>query len=374
MVQCYQRALRRYIKQGSAVRGHAALRVGRQAVAMGLETLDMALIHEQALVSQVLSMGASAARDEVVKRSRMFFAEAIVPLEETHRLALEANAHLGRLNAGLGRHTRALVVSNRKLREEIIRREVVEDELRRSEQNTKRLLKHSRSLQQQLRCLSRRVLSVQEEERKRISRELHDVVAQMLTGINVRLAGLKKESAVCSKGLNRQISRAQRLIEKSVSDVHRFARELRPAVLDDLGLIPALHALMKTFGKENGIHVSLTAFAGLEGLNIGKRVALYRVAHEALTNVARHAKAGRVNVVIRKTQNAVCMDITDNGVGFDVERTARVDRCQRLGLLGMRERVEMFGGKLTIESAPRKGTSVRVQIPCSAGAERNLRS
>lgn len=222
MVQCYQRALRRYIKQGSAARGHAALRVGRQAVAMGLETLDMALIHEQALVSQVLSMGASAARDEVVKRSRMFFAEAIVPLEETHRLALQANVHLGRLNAGLARRTRDLVVSNRKLREEIIRRETIEEALRQSEQNTKRLLKHSRSLQQELRCLSRRVLSVQEEERKRISRELHDVVAQMLTGINVRLAGLKKESAVCSKGLNRQISRAQRLIEKSVSDVHRL--------------------------------------------------------------------------------------------------------------------------------------------------------
>lgn len=369
MAKRYQSALRRYVAQGHAATGHAALNLGRQAVAMGLETLDLALIHEQALVVQVLSMEPSPARDEVVSRSRMFFAEAIVPLEETHRLALEANVHLSRLNVGLSRRTQDLVVSNRRLKKEIRRREMAEETLRKSEQNTQRLLERSRLLHEELRCLSRRVLLVQEEERKRISRELHDVIAQMLTGINVRLATLKMASAQNSSGMSRQISRTQRLIEKSVDNVHRFARELRPAVLDDLGLIPALHAFLKSYGKDKGIHVSLTACAEVEALSAAKRVALYRVAHEALTNVARHARAERVKVTIRKLPTFVCMDISDNGRGFDVEHALMTTRCRRLGLLGMRERVEMLGGKFAVESAPGKGTTVHAQIPFSSGTK-----
>ena len=138
------------------------------------------------------------------------------------------------------------------------------------------MLEQSDHLQEQLRRLSRQILSAQEEERKKISRELHDVIAQTLTGINVRLATLKKEAAVNTKGLDRNIARTQRLVEKSVNIVHRFARELRPAVLDDLGLIPALHSFMKSFREQTGIQVSLTAFAGVEQVT-------RRQAHRALS-------------------------------------------------------------------------------------------
>ncbi len=115
------------------------------------------------------------------------------------------------------------------------------------------MLEQSDHLQEQLRRLSRQILSAQEDERKKISRELHDVIAQTLTGINVRLATLKKEAALNTKGLDRNIARTQRLVEKSVDIVHQFARELRPAVLDDLGLIPALHSFVKIFSKRTGI-------------------------------------------------------------------------------------------------------------------------
>jgi len=363
----YKQALRRYLAQGPGASLQPALRLGCQAVVLGLETLDLVLIHEQAVLAQALPLDSPDIRDRIIRRAGMFFAEAILPLEETHRTVMEANAHLSRLNQRLSQRTQDLSASNRQLKKEIGRRQVVEETLRQSEQHSVRLLAQSRRLQSQLRLLSRRVLLVQEEERKRISRELHDVIAQMLTGINVRLATLKMETTTDNKSLSRKIARTQRLVEKSVDIVHRFARELRPAVLDDLGLIPALHSFMKRFTKETGVRVGLSAFAGVEALGSAKRTVFYRVAQEALANVARHAQASRVDVGIRKVSNAVHMQIKDNGKSFDVEQIWHARKSQRLGLLGMRERVEMVGGKFSVESAPGKGTAINVQIPFNKG-------
>jgi signal transduction histidine kinase len=371
LARAYQEALSRYLKKGKAASLQPALRLGRRAVALGLETLDIAMIHEQAMIVQSLPIYSFAARDRLIRRAGDFFAEAILPMEETHRTALDSNVHLGRLNQALSKRTRDLTASNRQLKNEISRRQVVEETLRQSDRNTSRLLEQSRLLQEQLRLLSRRILSTQEEERKRISRELHDVIAQMLTGINVRLSALKKEATVTTRGLSEKISRTQRLVERSVDIVHRFARELRPAMLDHLGLIPALHSFMKSFSKETGIRVSLTAFAGLEQLSSVKRTAIFRVVQEALANVVRHSHADRVTVSIRRIPNAVCMQVKDNGKSFDVERVWRAGKSQHLGLLGMRERVEMFGGKFTIQSAPGQGTTIHAQIPFKNGAREN---
>ena len=369
----YEEALRRYLKQGAAASLQSAVRLGRRAVALGLETLDFALIHELALIAQVLPVDAPTARDRIIKRAGLFFAEAITPMEEGHRVALEANVHLSRINQALSLRTLDLANSNRQLKKEISRRKVVEETLRQSEQESIRLLEQSRLFQEQLRHLSRRILLVQEEERKRISRELHDVVAQLLTGINVRLATLKTEATANTKGLGQKISRTQRLVEKSVDIVHRFARELRPAVLDDLGLIPALHSFLKSFSEETGVRSSLTAFAGLEELSNAKRTVLYRVAQEALTNVARHAHASRVEVCVQKLPDAVRMRIKDDGKSFEVEKMWQARKSQRLGLLGMRERVEMVGGTFLIESAPGKGTAVITQIPFTSGSKEHTR-
>src|ERR1019366_3119313 len=140
------------------------------------------------------------------------------------------------------------------------RRQTVEKVLQKSEQDQRQMLKQSRQMQQQLRHVSHHILNAQEEERKRISRELHDEIAQALVGINVHLATLTREVAGDPEGLDQKIARTQRLVEKSVELVHQFARELRPMALDDLGLIPALHAFMKEFTKRTGIHVHFTTF------------------------------------------------------------------------------------------------------------------
>jgi signal transduction histidine kinase len=227
------------------------------------------------------------------------------------------------------------------------------------------LLAQSRQMQEQLRLLSRQLLSAQEEERKMISRELHDQIAQTLTGINIRLAALKAESTVNTKGLQNKISSTQRLVEKSVDIVHRFARELRPAALDDLGLIPALHAFMKEFTKRTGIHIHFTTFTSdrIKQLNNATRTMFYRVAQEALTNVARHAQASLVEVNFEKLPNVLRLKIKDNGKSFQAQRVLHSKRNTRLGLIGMRERLEMVNGTFVIESSPGKGTTIIAQIP-----------
>ncbi len=274
---------------------------------------------------------------------------------------------MSRLNHVLSRRTLELVVSNRNLKKEISRRMVVERTLRQSEQHTRQLLEQSRKLQEQLRHLSRRILSAQEEERKRISRELHDVIAQVLAGINVRLAGLKTDAMVNARGLTRNIARTQMMVEKSVDIVHRFAYDLRPAVLDHLGLIPARHSFVKSFAQETGVRVQLTVFAAVEKLSSDKRTVIYRVVHEALTNVGRHAHASHVEVRIQRLPRAVSMRIKDNGQAFDAEKILHSVKNKRMGLLGMRERVEMVGGDFSVVSAPGQGTVIKARIPFRYG-------
>lgn len=136
----YQAALRRYLKQGQAASLKSAMRLGRQAVDLGLETLDLALVHEQALIAQMPLAGTTTVRRQMIKKARKFFAESIVAMEETHRAAMEANTNLSRLNRGLSRRTLDLATSNRQLKNEIARRQVVEETLRKSELNSRRLL------------------------------------------------------------------------------------------------------------------------------------------------------------------------------------------------------------------------------------------
>jgi signal transduction histidine kinase len=261
------------------------------------------------------------------------------------------------------RRLAVLTASNRKMEKEIAQRLLVEKTLQKSKQDQGRLLEQSRNMQDRLRNLSRQVIQAQEEERKRISRELHDVIAQTLSGINIRLAMLKKQAGVNNKGFERNISRTQRLVVESVHSVQQFARELRPAVLDDLGLIPALHSFLKSFTERTGVLTHLKAPPSVEQLNTAQRTVLFRVAQEALTNVSRHAKASRVEVTLQKLPEAIRIQIKDNGKSFQVQQVLMARGAKRLGLLGMRERLEMVGGSFEIQSAPGQGTAVTAQIP-----------
>jgi signal transduction histidine kinase len=366
----YRAALRKHLKRNRPAGLRPAKALGCRAISAGLETLDLARIHQQALIELVLPNRSPGARGAMIRRAGTFFAEAITPIERTHRVAEENNVRMDRLNERLHRRSAELAASNGQLKREIAQRKLAEEALKKSERHYGQLLERSGQMQEQLRRLSRQLLSAQEEERKKISRELHDVIAQTLTTINVRLAALKKEAALNTKGLERSIARTQQLVEHSVDIVHRFARELRPTVLDDLGLIPALHTYMKSFKEQTGIHVSLSAFAELEQVNGDKRTVLYRVAQEALTNVARHAQASHAEVRIQRLNGAVCMKIKDNGRGFQEARVLRAQTGNRLGLLGMKERLEMVGGDFAVTSAPGKGTTVLAQIPLIDGKSR----
>ena len=260
----YQAALLAFLKQGSEARLQPARGMGRQALAAGLQTLDLAKLHEQVLINRALPGCPAGKRKKAIRLAGIFFTEAITPIEEIHRGAHESAIHLNQIVEMLSQRTVELAATNLELEREIIQRKVVETALKKSEHHYSQLLEQSDRLQEQLRQLSRQVLSAQEDERKNISRELHDVIAQTLTSINLRLAALAREAANNTKGLDRNIASPQRLVEKSVDIIHRFARELRPAVLDDLGLIPALHSFMKNFAARAGVRSRLTAFAGVE--------------------------------------------------------------------------------------------------------------
>jgi len=256
-----------------------------------------------------------------------------------------------------------MAASNRELKQEVAQRRKAEVDLKRSEAHYAQLFEQSLHQQEQLRHLSRQLLLTQEEERKRISRELHDEVVQTLVGINVHLASLTVKSPFKLSDLKRNIARTQRLVEKSVTIVHRFARELRPTVLDDLGLIPALQSFIKDFATRTKLHIHFKAFPGVEQLSSTQRIVLYRVTQSALANVHKHAHASIVKIGIRKLGSAICLEIHDNGKSFDMKRVLFAKRHKRLGLLGSRERVEMVGGKFSIVSAPGFGTAIRAIIP-----------
>jgi signal transduction histidine kinase len=219
--QRYVTALRRHLKQGPRASLQPARDLGRLAVAIGLETLEVARIHEGAIAT----LESSSSRDGIIKRAEIFFTEAISPIEETHRAALKANLCLSSLNKALGRRTVNLADSNRFLKEGIAQRKAVEEVLKKSVERSEKLLKESCHLQRHLQHLAHQILSAQEDKRKKISRDLNDEIAQTLLGINVRLLTLKKEAAVNDDCLKKEIASTQRLVNKSVNSIKRFGRE-----------------------------------------------------------------------------------------------------------------------------------------------------
>ncbi|MBI2948280.1 MAG: sensor histidine kinase, partial [Verrucomicrobia bacterium] len=201
--------------------------------------------------------------------------------------------------------------------------------------------------------------------RTRISRELHDEVGQALTAASVNLAVLKKEMPADNERVLKRIADSQALLSQTMDTVHGFARELRPAMLDDLGLLAALRSYVTAFSERTGIrvHVHASAPAALEKLDSAQKTVIYRVAQESLNNIAKHAAASRVNITIKKPNDHISVEILDNGKGFAMDQRGTGKPCNRLGLLGMQERVRLVKGDFSVESEPGKGTLVRVQIP-----------
>jgi signal transduction histidine kinase len=339
----YAATLRKYLKHEQEAVLEQAYELGRTAIAQKLGVLEMARIHCMALRQLLQSPVFQKDCRRVLSAAEIFLLESFSPFEATHR-------GFGELNVSLQKR-------NRELEAEITERKRAEDALRRSEQHYQRLFNEAQAMQENLRDLSNKILYTQEEERRRISRELHDEVGQSLTAISVTLATLKNNGATA------KLAGAQRLLRETMETVHDFARELRPALLDELGLLPALRSYLKAFAGRTGMRVHFHGNPVAEKLANQKKTVLFRIAQECLTNVCKHARASQVAVAIRKFQNGVCMEITDDGRSFKTGAATSARSRGRLGLLGMQERVRLVNGQFAIKPQPGKGTTVRVVIP-----------
>jgi signal transduction histidine kinase len=220
----YVAALRKHLQPGvrAIPPGRTALRLGDAAVALGLETLDLARIHEQALAL----LGLPKNKTALINRTAKFFNAANAPIEETHRAAQRTEVHFRRMKEALGERTEELAATNRQLQRGVARHKVMQAAAQRNGQHYKKCLEESLELQKRLRQLAHRILTAQEDDRKSISFALHDEIAQTLLGINVQLLSLKQEARVNHRGLKKEISSTQRLVVKSVKSVRRVAREL----------------------------------------------------------------------------------------------------------------------------------------------------
>jgi signal transduction histidine kinase len=203
----------------------------------------------------------------------------------------------------------------------------------------------------------RHVVAAQELERARLARELHDETGQALTSI---LLGLKSlEDAPAGDDGRAALAEVRELVVSTLQDVRRLAVELRPAALDDFGLVPALERLVGTFREQTGMTVDLENRLKDRRLPTDVETALYRIVQEALTNVVKHADAGRVSIVLAHRDRSVAVVVEDDGSGFDPAAA----RDEGLGLVGMRERVGLVGGRLRIESAAGTGTTLVAEVP-----------
>jgi PAS domain S-box-containing protein len=218
--------------------------------------------------------------------------------------------------------------------------------------------------QQELRELSARVLEAREEEKARIARELHDELGQLLTALKMDLAWLRERLPGADGELAARAHGMGELLDRTVSSSRRIAADLRPLMLDDLGLADAAQWLADEFAKHHGIALEVQVQPELDAPSRGAATALYRALQESLTNVARHSGAKRAWVVLAQEDGALHLEIEDDGRGIAAEDLAKGGS---LGLKGMRERVAYYGGSLEIARAPRGGTRLRVRMPLGAG-------
>ncbi len=214
--------------------------------------------------------------------------------------------------------------------------------------------------------LLQKVIVAQEEERKRIARELHDETGQTLTSLMIGLKSLAENCPSAAQECRVEDMRA--VVKTTIGEIHRLAVELRPSILDDMGLIPALEKYVADFQAAHGLDVDLHV-----GWGSGSRVphaievTVYRIVQEALNNIAKYAQAENVSVIVTRDDNGLEAIVEDDGKGFDVEEIMSNTESNKLGLHGMRERASLVGGTFTIESSAGHGTTIYVRIPLAGG-------
>jgi signal transduction histidine kinase len=295
----YAANLEEYLQRRGEDTLEEAYELGRRALAEGLGVLDIAAIHHQALSKIVARAGIAPKGLHAVKGAGEFFAESVAPFEMTHRAFGESNAALSRLNETL------------------------------------------------------------EEETKRIAHALHDEAGQLLAAIHITLDEVARGMP---SPVRERLQEVRKLLDQIEGQLRQLSHELRPTVLDDFGLMPALEFLAQGVAKRTKHQITVEGFQG-ERLPAPVEAALYRIVQEALNNVTRHARATRVNVRLERAGASVLCSVADNGIGFDPAGRSSGAKERGLGLLGIRERLSALGGTFEIKSARGRGTDLRIIVP-----------
>jgi signal transduction histidine kinase len=295
----YRAALHEYAARGGEAALRKAYELGRRAIDDGKSLMEIAFLHHQMLSMVVEEVSEEERRASLWRAGSDFLAEALSPYEMAYRGFHDALKALRRLNETL------------------------------------------------------------EEEIKRIAYAVHDEAGQLLVAVHLALAEVSRE---LPKAQQDRLGRIEQLLVQVENQLRRYSHELRPTVLDDLGWIPAIRLLAEGVTKRASLPIYIKAtFAGR--LPSAIEIALYRVVQESLTNTAKHAKASRVSIQIRRIGSLVNCSIQDDGAGFDASAILSDHGRRGLGLIGMQERLNAVGGTLLIDSAPGRGTKLLVRVP-----------
>ncbi len=290
--------LTEHLEHGGEKTLERAYELGRTALDAGIGLLEMTALHHEAM-SALLQDGGSGRLPEVLEASQALLVESLSPYEMTQMTFRETTAAWRRLNERL------------------------------------------------------------EEEAQRIAHALHDESGQLLVMAHIALAELEDDLPPRNR---RRLQEARNLLDQMEEQLRRISHELRPTILDDLGLVPALEFLAEGVSKRGGLQIEVESEID-DRLAAGLETALYRVVQEALTNVSRHARARRVVVRLRQDGGEIVCAVCDDGIGFDASRVMAPGARSGLGLIGMEERLSVLGGTVSVKAVPGSGTEIWVRVP-----------
>jgi signal transduction histidine kinase len=229
--------------------------------------------------------------------------------------------------------------------------------------NAEELLKHSLD---DIRRLASHLEKIREEERIAVAREIHDELGQQLTVLKMDIYWLNKNLSLADQNQIARMKDLLQTIDNTISSVRRISSELRPGILDDLGLIAAFEWLLRDFEKRSGVKTRLRSEINEVTVDLNTKTALFRIFQESLTNVARHAQASEVEAFLKHEQQDLLITIKDNGKGFVI---SSIEGKKTLGILGIKERIGIIKGVYTIDSTPGKGTTIEIRVPVSSQTE-----
>jgi signal transduction histidine kinase len=339
----YNTALQHYLKKPREAGLEEAYELGRKAVVDGLGLLDVTKVHQEAIEAQLLRGDTKQENVRIVRAAQIFLTESLSPFEMTHRGFRDANRTLQELNETLERRATELAAANRELQNEISERKQAEASLRQ---------------------LSGRLLELQDEERRRMARELHDTTGQTLVALSVNISLVNNSATQLDKRAAKALLEALALAEECSREIRTFSYLLHPPMLDELGLAAALRWYTDGFSRRSGIHVDLDVPAKIARMPREAEMTLFRIVQESLTNIHRHSESSTVRIRVAVESGEVELEVKDNGRGIPKGKLEESGGISSLGvgIAGMRERVRQLGGQLEIQSSKR-GTTVRAILP-----------